>query len=101
MPRFKQLDAILEKDMEDVVNNPIHYNKGKVECIEAIEAMLTKEEYLGYLRGNSFKYRWRMRYKGKPLEDLNKAEWYDTKAKQFVIDNPELTEKSNDDGKKS
>ena len=43
MSRFKQLDAILEKDMEDVVNNPIHYNKGKVECIEAIEAMLTKE----------------------------------------------------------
>ena len=101
MSRFKQIEAILEKDMEDVVNNPIHYNKGKVECIEAIEAMLTKEEYLGYLRGNGFKYRWRFRYKGNPLEDLNKAEWYDTRAKQFVIDNPELTEKSNDDGKKS
>ncbi len=101
MSRFKQLDAILEKDMEDVVNNPIHYNKGKVECIEAIEAMLTKEEYLGYLRGNSFKYRWRMR--SSAASDVYKvqAEWYDTKAKQFVIDNPELTEKSNDDGKKS
>ena len=36
-----------------VVNNPPHYNRGKVECIEAIEAMLTKEEFIGYLRGNS------------------------------------------------
>jgi hypothetical protein len=75
---------------EDVVNHPKHYNNGKVECIEAIEAMLTPEEYLGYLRGNGFKYRWRCRYKGKTIEDLDKAEWYDNKAKQFILTNPSL-----------
>jgi|TARA_B110000285_G_scaffold28032_1_gene27922 hypothetical protein len=75
---------------EDVVNHPKHYNNGKVECIEAIEAMLTPEEYLGYLRGNGFKYRWRCRYKGKTIEDLDKAEWYDNKAKQFILTNPNL-----------
>ena len=75
---------------EDVVNHPKHYNNGKVECIEAIEAMLTPEEYLGYLRGNGFKYRWRCRYKGKTIEDLDKAEWYYNKAKQFILTNPSL-----------
>jgi len=75
---------------EDIVNNPKHYNSGKVECIEAIEAMLTPEEYLGYLRGNGFKYRWRCRYKGKTLEDLDKAEWYDNRAKEFILTHPKL-----------
>ena len=68
---------------EDLVNHPLHYNNGKIECIEAIEAMLTPDEYIGYLRGNSFKYRWRFRYKGKPVEDLQKADWYETKLKQI------------------
>ena len=34
---------------EDLVNHPIHYNNGSIECIEAIEAMLTHEEFVGYL----------------------------------------------------
>ena len=49
--------------MTDVVNNPEHYNQGDIECIDSIEAMLSTEEYIGYLRGNSQKYRWRFRYK--------------------------------------
>ena len=36
----------------DEVNHPVHYNNGKVECIEAIEAASSKEEFQGYLRGN-------------------------------------------------
>jgi hypothetical protein len=61
---------------EDLVNSPIHYNKGGIECIDGIEAMLTKEEFIGYLRGNSLKYRWRFPYKN-GTEDLKKAEWYE------------------------
>lgn len=61
---------------EDVVNHPAHYvETGGVECIEAIEAQLTPEEYLGYLRGNCVKYLWRWRHKG-GVVDLNKASWY-------------------------
>jgi hypothetical protein len=61
---------------EDVVNHPAHYTEtGGIECIEAIEAQLTTEEYLGYLRGNCVKYLWRWRNKG-GLVDLNKASWY-------------------------
>ncbi len=61
----------------DPVNHPAHYtaNKG-IECIDAIEATLTPEEFHGYLRGQVVKYIWRCNYKGKRLQDLQKAEWY-------------------------
>lgn len=67
----------------DPVNKPIHYNKGDVECIDGIEAMLTKEEFVGYLRGNSLKYRWRFPYKN-GIEDLKKAEWYEKKLLEIL-----------------
>ena len=60
----------------DAVDKPEHYNSGDIECIDGIEAMLTKEEFIGYLRGNSLKYRWRYPYKN-GTEDLRKAAWYE------------------------
>ena len=65
------------------VHSPAHYNQGQTECIDAIEAMLSVEEYIGYLRGNSMKYRWRFRYKN-GLEDLNKAQWYEKRLTKFM-----------------
>ena len=67
----------------DPVNNPPHYNKGDIECIDGIEAMLTREEFIGYLRGNSLKYRWRFPYKN-GIEDLKKAEWYEKKMLEIL-----------------
>ncbi len=67
----------------DQVNNPVHYNHSNIECIEAIEAMLTHEEFIGYLRGNSLKYRWRFRYKN-GVQDLDKADWYENKLKEIL-----------------
>lgn len=72
---------------QNMVDNPPHYNNGSVECIEAIEAMLTKDEYIGYLRGNALKYMWRFRYKKKPFEDLRKARWYEERLMKFLLDN--------------
>ena len=72
-----------EEIKEDVVNKPKHYNQGGIECIDAIEAMLTHEEFVGYLRGNSLKYRWRFRYKN-GVEDLRKAEWYENKLLEIL-----------------
>ena len=38
--------------MSDLINNPEHYNAGSIECIEAIEASMTPEEFKGsYLKG--------------------------------------------------
>jgi hypothetical protein len=66
---------------EDLVNHPKHYNQGGIECIDAIRAMLSSEEFIGYLRGNSLKYRWRFRYKN-GVQDLDKAEWYENRLKE-------------------
>jgi hypothetical protein len=60
---------------EDVVNHPSHYTDGGIECIEAIEAQLSAEEYEGYLRGNCVKYLWRWKQKG-GVQDLKKCRWY-------------------------
>lgn len=62
--------------VEDNVNSPAHYGSGNIECIDYIEDFLTKEEFIGYLRGNIAKYMHRWRRKGKPVEDLEKANWY-------------------------
>jgi hypothetical protein len=71
----------------DMVESPPHYNNGSIECIEAIEAMLSKDEYIGYLRGNALKYMWRFRCKSKPFEDLRKARWYEERLMKFLLDN--------------
>ena len=70
--------------MSDPVNSPEHYNAGGVECIEAIKASMSQEEFEGYLKGNTLKYLWRYRYKGKPAEDLAKAGWYLAKLRLEV-----------------
>lgn len=64
------------EDVDDVVNSPEHYRQGGIEAIDAIQASMTSEEFIGYLRGNAQKYLWRYRHKGKPVEDLRKARWY-------------------------
>jgi hypothetical protein len=67
---------IIQLAAEDVaVNNPPHYNQGKVECIDAIEAALTPEEFRGYLKGNVIKYVWREKQKH-GNSSLAKGEWY-------------------------
>ena len=62
--------------MSDPVNHPSHYTQGGIECIEAIKASMSEEEFLGYLKGNAMKYLWRYRYKGNPSQDLRKAAFY-------------------------
>jgi hypothetical protein len=59
----------------DPVNNPPHYTQGSVECIEAIQAALTEEEFRGYCKGNAMKYIWREKHKGGG-ESISKAQWY-------------------------
>jgi Protein of unknwon function (DUF3310). len=55
--------------------NPAHYQKGGVQCIEAIEASMSKEAFKGFLKGNCIKYIYRYENKN-GAEDLRKAEWY-------------------------
>ena len=62
--------------MEDLVNSPPHYRQGGIECIDAIRAALTEEEFRGYCKGNAMKYLWRMGLKGDKVQDSEKARWY-------------------------
>ena len=62
--------------MEDPVNNPNHYRQSSTETIDIIKASMTTEEYHGYLKGACMKYMARYKYKGNPIQDLEKAKWY-------------------------
>ena len=53
------------------------------DCFDAMQAMLSEEEFIGFLRGNSFKYRWRMRDKRQAVQDLRKAQWYEKRLKDI------------------
>ena len=70
--------------MDDQVNHPKHYGDGNIECLEYIEDLLTEEEYIGYLRGNITKYNHRFRFKGKPVEDLRKAQFYHNRLLEVI-----------------
>ena len=56
--------------MEEQVNHPSHYNQG-IEAIDIIESW-----DLNFSLGNAIKYILRSPYKGKQIEDLEKARWY-------------------------
>ena len=61
----------------DEVRHPKHYTSAEngIECIDAIQAALTEEEFRGFCKGNALKYVWREKLKGKDT-DLQKANWY-------------------------
>lgn len=60
----------------DRVNHPKHYTAGGIEVLDIFKAKLTPEEYRGALKANVLKYLFREGLKGKPLEDLKKAQFY-------------------------
>lgn len=63
--------------MNDQVNHPSHYKTfPDMEAIDIIEASLTPEEYIGYLKGSFLKYRLRAGDKGPALVDIDKSNWY-------------------------
>ena len=71
------------EEVTDNVNHPEHYTTGSIECIDAIRAALTVEEFRGYCKGNTLKYVWRERYKGQD-ESLQKAVWYMNKLLEGI-----------------
>ncbi len=83
MRKKSDFDKTLER-----INNPSHYTKGNIECIDAIEASMSREQFIGFLKGNEQKYIWRFDSKGitddmtedeKMLvmfENLGKGEFY-------------------------
>lgn len=60
---------------EDLVNHPIHYTHGGIECIDATKAAFGSDELKVYCKIAAFKYLWRADHKG-GLQDIQKANWY-------------------------
>ncbi|MBS4462267.1 DUF3310 domain-containing protein [Aerococcaceae bacterium zg-B36] len=67
---------------KDMVNHPSHYTQYSQEVIDTIMEWITpsNDPIIGYLIGTSLKYLARFNFKGKPLEDLEKSNFYLTKA---------------------
>lgn len=67
---------------DDVVDHPAHYNEYEgFEVINVIEQITPKyDERVGYHIGNALKYIMRAPFKGKTVEDLEKAQWYLNRA---------------------
>jgi hypothetical protein len=72
--------------MVDMVNKPPHYLVGGIEAIDVIKSRLTKEEYIGYLKGCKLKYDLRYPFKDNPQQDLDKSDWYKNKLLQATRD---------------
>ena len=68
-----------------------HYQKGGIECIDALRAALTPEEFEGFCKANIIKYLWRERHKGE-LADLRKANDY----LNWLIESKETHDDRND-----
>lgn len=84
------MDVVEEDPVNDPVNHPEHYTSGGIECIDAIKASMTPIEYAGFLKGQILKYVWRYRLKGKPVQDLKKANFYLDRL-IHLIENEEVT----------
>lgn len=57
--------------MEDVINKPQHYTQGAIEPVDFIAA-----NNMNFFAGNVVKYVTRYRFKGNPVQDLEKAAFY-------------------------
>ena len=82
VPSYHYIEAVKDEPQKpttisepDMVNSPPHYQGDGIECIDAIRAALTPEEFRGYVKGNALKYIWREKHKGGD-QDLEKAAWY-------------------------
>lgn len=79
--RVKNLEIFVDKDTVkvdwDEMSTPEYYNKNGFSPLEAFQkGLLSRDEYVGFLKGNIIKYVVRCEYKDDPIKDLDKIEHY-------------------------
>ena len=83
---YKELDPTACENAEDsccgkesnvdMVNHPVHYTQGGIECIDALKAAtVSKTGIEAVCTANAIKYLWRYEEKN-GVEDVKKARWY-------------------------
>lgn len=68
----------------DNVNNPAHYTKHAIECIDIMESFSYPN------LANAFKYIWRAGFKNNAEEDINKAKYYIRRHYEWLNDGDDL-----------
>jgi len=62
----------------------IHYVAMKIQPWEVMESVLTRDEFIGFLKGNVIKYSMRQGRKPDALDDAEKAHHYRMKLKEML-----------------
>lgn len=60
----------------DMVNEPPHYTKHGMECVDEMILVFGKEAVMNFCLCNCWKYRYRAPYKGDTEENMEKSRWY-------------------------
>ena len=69
--------------IDDPVNHPSHYTKGRYECIKVMEDVYGPEIVAHFCLCNAFKYMWRTNNKN-GVQDMEKARWYSDKYVELM-----------------
>lgn len=72
-----------EEKSDENVDHPQHYGHGQFETIEEMRIMFGDEAVRSFCILNAYKYKARAQYKGNAEEDLKKADWYLSYAKNM------------------
>lgn len=67
------------------VNHPSHYGGDTLyETIKVLENRMTPQEFIGFLKGNVYKYNDRAKSKGSELNNYEKAQFYQNYLVDFM-----------------
>lgn len=72
-----------DNSSHDPVNHPSHYTQNKFESIDEMMIAFGPEAVYHFCICNAWKYKNRAPFKGNFEEDMKKADWYLTKAKEI------------------
>lgn len=72
-----------QNSSHDPVNHPSYYTQNKFESIDEMMIAFGPEAVYHFCICNAWKYKNRAPYKGNFEEDMKKADWYLTKAKEI------------------
>lgn len=79
-----EIYKMMEEDQkaDDIQVGGSHYKDMPVQPWEVMESVLTREEFIGFLKGNLIKYA--MRHGRKDSDDAGKFRHYQKKLKEFT-----------------
>lgn len=85
---FIDLDEVKNTDWLELIDEDVkhdsHYKACAIEPWVIMEKNFTREEFIGFLRGNILKYNLRMFNKGQTLDDVDKVINYAQKLKEVL-----------------